>query len=135
MVPPARGRRRYAQGFTLVEVMIALVVFAVLGFAVSTRVSDVVNQTFSLERRTVAHWVAMNQLTRLRLQNEREAAAVATGRNRERVFMSGREWLLDVAITDTAHPWLRRVEVSVSLIQDEREIGPIDTVTGFLGRY
>jgi len=128
-------RRRPGAGFTLVEVMIALVVFAVLGFAVSARVGDVVNQTYSLERRTVAHWIAMNQLTRLRIQNEGEEAAVPTGRNRERVFMSGREWLLDVEVIDTAHPWLRRVELSVSLIQDDREIGPIDHVTGFLGRY
>lgn len=123
------------RGFTLIEVMVALVVFAVVGFAVSARVGDVVNQTFSLERRLVAHWLAQNQLMRLRLANEQDEAAVPTGRDRERVIMGDREWLLNVEVSETSHPWLRRVELSVSLVQDGDEIGPIDQVTGFLGRY
>lgn len=127
---PAVGR-----GFTLIEVMIALVVFAVVGFAVSARVGDVVNQLFGLERRAVAHWVAMNELTRLRMASERDEGAVATGRSRERVVMGGREWMLDVEVIDTSHPLLRRVELAVSLVEDGDEIGPVDHLTGFLGRH
>jgi general secretion pathway protein I len=128
-------RSASAGGFTLVEVMVALVVFSVLGLAVSARVGDVVNQTFSLERRTVAHWIAQDQLTRLRIASEREAEAVATGRSRERVMLSAREWVVEVEVSDTAHPWLRRVELSVSLVEDGDEIGPIDHLTGFIGLH
>jgi general secretion pathway protein I len=124
-----------ARGFTLIEVLVALVVLAVAGFAVSARVGDVVNQTFSLERRTVAHWVAENHVNRMRLAAARSDEPIPVGRTRERVLMSGREWLLETEILDTPHPWLRRVEVRVSEVLDGREIGPLDQMTAFLGRY
>lgn len=122
-------------GFTLVEVLVALVVFAVLGFTVTARVGDVVNQTYSLERRTVAHWVAQNHLNRLRLSRRTTTEALATGRDRERLFMAGREWVVETAIEDTTFPLLRRVEVRVLAVSEGEETGPVDTVTAFMGRY
>jgi general secretion pathway protein I len=122
-------------GFTLVEVLVALVVFAVLGFTVTARVGDVVNQTYSLERRTVAHWVAENQLNRLRLSRRITNEALATGQDRERLIMGGREWVVETAIEDTTFPLLRRVEVRVLAVSEGEEFGPVDTVTAFIGRY
>ena len=125
-----RGR-----GFTLVEVLVALVVFAVLGFTVTTRIGDIVGQTFGIERRTVAHWVAENQVNRMRIAQRAQDEALPTGRDRERVLMSGREWLLEIEVSDTTHPWLRRVDLTVSEITEQGEEGPLDQVTAFLGRY
>ena len=123
------------RGFTLVEVLVALVVFAILGFTVSSRVGEVVNQTFSLERRTVAHWVAENHLNRLRIGALTSNEALPTGRRSERAYMADREWRLDVEVENTSHPWLRRVAVAVSEIRDSEEIGPLDQITAFVGRY
>jgi len=116
-------------------VLVAIVVLAVVGFAVTARVSDVVNQTFSLERRTVAHWVAENHLNRLRLARRLTTEPVPTGQDRERVLMSGREWVVETEVEETSFPLLRRVEVRVLAISEGQEIGPVDTVTAFLGRY
>ncbi len=124
-----------ARGFTLVEVLIALVVFAVLGFTVATRVGDVVNQTFSLERRTVAHWVASNHLNRLQIARGAVTEPIDTGRDRDRVTMAGRDWLIETAISNTSQETFKRVEVEVYELQEGEEIGPIESMTAFLGQY
>lgn len=124
------------KGFTLVEVLVALVVFAVLGFAVTSRVGSVVNQTYSLERRTVAHWVAENHMSRLRLTRRQDTEPMPTGRDRERVRMGGREWVVETEVEETTYPLLRRVELRVLVVDEEgREQGPIDSLTAFVGRY
>ena len=124
-----------ARGFTLVEVLIALVVFAVLGFTVAARVGDVVNQTFSLERRTVAHWVAGNHLSRLQIVSATSTDPVATGRNRDRVTLAGRDWLIETVISNTSQDTFKRVEIEVYELQEGEEVGPIETMTAFLGQY
>jgi general secretion pathway protein I len=129
------SRPVHASGFTLIEVLVALLVFSILGFAVTSRVGDIVNQTFSIERRTVAHWVADNHLTRLKLSTVQTGEVLPTGRSQERVFMSGREWRLEIEVEDTTHPWLRRVEVAVFELVDNRPVGPIDQLTAFVGRF
>jgi len=122
-------------GFTLIEVLVALLVFSILGFAVTSRVGDIVNQTYSIERRTVAHWVADNHLARMRLAARASNEVLPTGRTQERVFMGNREWRLEVEVEDTSHPWLRRVEVAAFEVVDDRPVGPIDQLLAFVGRY
>ena len=126
---------RGSGGFTLIEVLVALLVFSILGFAVTSRVGDIVNQTFTIERRTVAHWVADNHLARLRIAARTTTEVLPTGRTQERVFMGDREWRLEVEVEDTSHPWLRRVEVATFEVVDDRPVGPIDQIVAFVGRY
>lgn len=123
------------RAFTLVEVLIALVVFAVLGFTVSSRIGDVVNQTYGLERRTVAHWVASNQLARLQVAQRAVNAQLSTGRDRDRVTMAGRDWIVSTVIENTTQDTLKRVDIEVFQLEDGDEIGPVEHLTGFLGEH
>ena len=125
-------------GFTLVELMVALVVVATVATTVYTRSSDTIGQIALLERRTLARWVAENEIERARLARHaarEEAIPLASGSTRRRVTLGGREWSVVVTANTTSHPWLRRVQYTVFAIEDGDEVGPVDGITAFIGQY
>jgi general secretion pathway protein I len=130
----ARGDQR---GFTPVELLVAIIVVALAGVIVSGSIGGVVSQMYTLERRTVAHWVGENQFNRLLIERQVDGQGqpVATATRTERVVMAGREWRVDVEVADTDHPWMKRVETSVFEIVDGDDVGPLDTTVSFVGQY
>jgi len=80
---------RRNQGFTLLEVLIALLVVAIAVAALARVGSQALNTQFEAEQRTLALWVADNQIAELRLEppapserrqgSSRMAAATGTG--------------------------------------------------------
>jgi general secretion pathway protein I len=123
------------RGFTLLEMMLAMVVIAVVGVTISAAVGGVASQTFSLERRTVAHWVAQNQMHRLRISLRQAARVLPEGKDSVRIYMGQRDWEVRTEISATDHPWMRRVEVDVFELQEGERVGPFDHSVAFVGRY
>jgi type II secretion system protein I len=115
--------------------MLAMVVIAVVGVTISTAVGGVASQTFSLERRTVAHWVAQNQMHRLRISLRQAARVLPEGKDSVRIYMGQRDWEVRTEISATDHPWMRRVEVDVFELQEGERVGPFDHSVAFVGRY
>ncbi|MEO8460488.1 MAG: type II secretion system minor pseudopilin GspI [Dokdonella sp.] len=114
------------RGFTLIEVLIALVIVAVALLAL-TRAAALQVQTFdALRERTLAGWIAANVLTETRLAS----GLPATGRRDGQVRYANRNWrwLLDIKATPDAH--IRRLDVSVFLEQDN---DPSAALSGFAG--
>lgn len=59
--------KKQITGFTLIEVMVALTIIAIsLGALLSTSGAQAVSASY-LKQKTLAHWVAMNELTQLRI--------------------------------------------------------------------
>jgi general secretion pathway protein I len=123
------------RGFTLLEMLIAVVVIAVVGITISTAVGNVANQTFSLERRTVAHWVAQNQVNQLRISLRQERRPIPEGKDTVRIYMGKRDWEVRTEIKSTDHPWVRRVEIDVFELDEGEQVGPFDHLVAFVGRY
>lgn len=107
-------RRPGAGGFTLIEIMVAVGVFAVVSIAVYGRIGEILRQSQRLETRTLATWVAQNRLASLSLEFRGAQEPVPTGRQTDFVTLGGRSWRVSVEIESTTDPNLRRVDVSVS---------------------
>ena len=127
--------RRRGGGFTLLEMLLAMVVIAVVGVTISSAVGSVAGQTYTLERRTMAHWVGQNQINRLRLSLRKVDAALPEGRDSVRLFMGERDWQVRTNIIATDHPLVRRVEIDVYELIDGEELGPFEHTVAFVGRY
>ncbi|MVW89987.1 type II secretion system minor pseudopilin GspI [Pseudomonas sp. PB101] len=104
------SRSRSAMGgFTLLEIMVALAVFATLAAAVLSASQYVVKQRGAVEARLFAAWLADNRLNELRLQ-----AGLVVGQQQQLVSMDQRDWVLHQHISATADPRLLQVDIQVS---------------------
>ena len=125
----------YSRGFTLIEMLIAVVIIGTVGTATATAIGGVANQTFLLERKTVANWVASNHITKIRITQRAEPKVLVEGKINTQVFMAQRQWEVETTTLTTDHPWLRRLEVDVYEITEGERKGPYDHLTAFIGRY
>lgn len=122
-------------GFTLIELLVALLVLAIAMSMFGTATSSSLSSLERIEQRTLASWVAANQITLLRLERQVTDEPIVTGRRTRFTHMAGREWQVESTVRPTSHPWLRRVEVRVKLAETEHLDDWSTTLVGYLGRY
>ncbi|MBD8492948.1 type II secretion system minor pseudopilin GspI [Pseudomonas syringae] len=95
------------RGFTLLEVMVALAVFATVAVAVLSACQFVLGQRDGLRERLFAAWLADNHLTELRLKPP------AVGRQRIALTFANQAWTLEQHVErDRLAPMLG-IELSV----------------------
>jgi general secretion pathway protein I len=80
-----------SRGFTLVEVLVALLVLALALGALQLRIAAYVDNAAYLRDKTVANWVALNQLELLRIAQRFDASPPA-GIQQGTAAMAGRTW-------------------------------------------
>jgi general secretion pathway protein I len=115
-------------GFTLIEVLAALVIVAIGMLAVIRAVNQTVSNTSYLRDKTIAHWVAMNKLTETRLNISPPANDTSEGD----VDMAGATWHWRMVVT-AVDPNISRIEVKVSA-KGAAEDSSMDTVFGLYGK-
>ena len=119
-------------GFTLVEVMVALLVVA---FAVSSllfQMMSTIDNTAYLRDQTIAHWVALNQLEMVYLENQHSNQLIDSERS-GKAEMAGREWFWSITPQQTANE--RFVQLQVAVRADENDESYIITVTGMIDNF
>jgi general secretion pathway protein I len=112
-------------GFTLIEVLVALVIVALAAAAAMEAISGASDETVILRDRSFAQWIALNRIAEQRL----EAARPANGDTRGVVEYAGRRWQFKQTIgpTELGLPGIRQIEVSVRLVPESgASLGPDD---------
>lgn len=100
-----------SSGMTLLEVLVALAVFAFAALALIKAVTQQTVGLSALEEKTLANWVAENQLVELRLKKVWPEKNWVSGSSE----MAGQKWYWRYQGVDTADPRLRAVDIEVSL--------------------
>ena len=115
-------------GFTLIEVMVALLILASGMLAAILSVSQAASNGGYLRERTMAHWIAMNRLTEARLQKN----APPISKTSDEVEMGGRKWKWTMNVTQTQVETMRRIDVEVRPVEAP-ENSRLASITGFYG--
>ncbi|VAX06771.1 hypothetical protein MNBD_GAMMA26-1242 [hydrothermal vent metagenome] len=97
-----------ARGFTLLEVLIAMVVIGIALLALASTGSKQVNQLQQLQQQTLAHWVAQNVITEFRLAGIHPPGETS---GVEKMGQQNWYWLLNAATA--SDPLLLRLDVQV----------------------
>jgi general secretion pathway protein I len=124
------------RGFTLLEVMIAVTVFALIAVSVSQATSISVGNQIHLEQKLIACWIAENETVLMRSEGW---GAIKNGS--KELEYANREWIINKKVKDkktfkgvpVAIPLdIREVEISVAL-QDKPDY-PLFTLTSFMAK-
>lgn len=124
-----------SRGFTLLEVMVALAIFAIVAAVVLTAAGRSVNNAGRLEALTLAGWIADNRLTELQLQQP----APRIGREDQELGFGGRQWQTLSEVETSGTPGLLRIRVWVAAVEPRRsnsgsiEQRAVTSLTGFVG--
>ncbi len=120
---------RVSRGFTLLEILAALVIAAVGIAAMSKVVGSAASVLQVSEQRLVGNWLASNRIAELRLSRGWPAAA-ETSREAQ---LGGRTWHYQEKIVTTADPDVLRVDIEVFSDKDHTRLAA--NVFGYLTRY
>ena len=97
-------------GMTLLEVMVALMVFSIAAVSVTKSLGEQMANMPILEERTLAQWVASNQMVDVRLPDVFPDIGQKTGREE----LAGREWYWRQDVVKTTDDKFRMIRISVS---------------------
>lgn len=113
-------------GFTLLEVMVALVIISLALAGVASSMGQMIDTANTMRDRTYASWIAQNKITELRLSGVLPEVGESNGEE----DYANTTWAWSAEVSETGIENLMKVDVSVSYpgVDD-----PVRLVTGFIG--
>ncbi|WPP56943.1 type II secretion system minor pseudopilin GspI [Acinetobacter pittii] len=99
-----------SKGFTLLEVMVALAIFAVAAVALTKVAMQYTQSTSNAILRTKAQFVAMNEIALMEINQE-----WLEGTQSKQVTSQGETWQIDKSAQSTISPNVQKVDLQISL--------------------
>jgi len=125
-MPEGMKTERMKNGFTLVEVLVALAVLTIALAAVMRGLSQSIDTSASLRDRTIVLWVAQNRLTTHQIQRDFPAMDTTDGKTE----MAGREWQWQEQVTAApGEPDMRQIHIEVRAASGQQSLARL---VGFL---
>ncbi|EPJ3597046.1 type II secretion system minor pseudopilin GspI, partial [Acinetobacter baumannii] len=107
-----------SKGFTLLEVMVALAIFAVAAVALTKVAMQYTQSTSNAILRTKAQFVAMNEVAMMEINQE-----WLQGTQSKQVTSQGETWQIDKSAQSTISPNVQKIDLQVSLYDpDKRKV-------------
>jgi general secretion pathway protein I len=101
--------KRHQQAFTLLEVLIALAMLAIVLTAAFRGINLVATQAAELGERHMAQWVAQNRLAEIRMTSEFPDTGPSSGK----VEQGGLSFTWQTDVRPTDNPLFRRINIKV----------------------
>jgi general secretion pathway protein I len=114
-------------GFSLIEVIVALVVLTLSLSALIDSASSAASNTSHLQNKAFAHWVALNQMAEFRLQ--KQWPEIGTQEGKAELAEQQWEWLSTTQ--KTPEKTMRRIDIRVRKAGDPKD-SSVTLLTGFL---
>lgn len=99
-------------GFTLIEVLVALVIVAVGMSALMAALSSSAQTVSYMQDKTFAEWVALNRIANGRIVLQK-GQIPATGKTSGDIDFANRSWHWQQEVVDSQVPGIRRIDVKV----------------------
>lgn len=117
-----------ALGFTLLEVLIALLLMSLALTGLMRLATLETRAAAQLRDATLAQWVASNAIAEARLREGFPGLGTREGES----AMAGRRWRWRLAVSGTEEPSIRRLDITVFAPGSERgDEGSVAVLTGF----
>jgi len=113
-------------GFTLLEVMVALVIISLALAGVAGSMGQMIDTANTMRDRTYASWIAQNKITEMRLSGALPEVGESSGEE----DYANTTWAWSAEVSETGIENLMKVDVSVSYPGADE---PVRLVTGFIG--
>lgn len=117
-------------GFTLVEVLVALMVIALGLGALMSAVSGTARTSGYLRDKTLAQWIALNRLSEVRLNVTNKFAQNSDSGD---LTFAGRKWHYDTRYFDTTIASMKRIVVRVYPGDAKTKGNPLAESSSFIG--
>ncbi len=113
------------KGFTLIEVMVALAIFAISVTALTGSFQSNINNAARLKDKTMATWVAQNKLVELKAAYNLNKSVPSTTKRVDKVKFAERDWLVETSGEKTLQGALVKVYIEIKKDNDDEEQGAL----------